>query len=161
MKAMKAINKQRPTAGPRLGTNPRSDTVPARRPALRFMRSGHLQVSNLNQDQEPLRSAEPPLGAILVPSDAPRRGSAPRFLGNAFAVLAIFCVLTSPAAEKDPIQKPTDLTDLPLEALMNLDVPKVYGASKHEQTTTEAPSSVTVAQADDIRKYGQIGRAHV
>jgi iron complex outermembrane receptor protein len=47
-----------------------------------------------------------------------------------------------------------DLTTLPLEALMNLDVPTVYGASRLEQKTTEAPSSVTIVTSDEIKKYG-------
>jgi outer membrane receptor for ferrienterochelin and colicins len=47
-----------------------------------------------------------------------------------------------------------DLTELPLEALMNLDVPKVYGASRVEQKVTEAPSSITIIGSDEIKKYG-------
>ena len=52
--------------------------------------------------------------------------------------------------------KPTapDLTELPLEALMDIEVPKVYGASKIEQKATEAPASVTIITADEIKKYG-------
>ncbi len=50
--------------------------------------------------------------------------------------------------------KPVDLTELPLETLMNIDVRTVYGASKMEQKTTEAPSSVTIVTADEIKKYG-------
>ena len=49
---------------------------------------------------------------------------------------------------------PADLTEMPLEALMNIEVPKVYGASKFEQKITEAPSSVTVITSDDIKRYG-------
>ncbi len=63
-------------------------------------------------------------------------------------------LLASALAEENSRPKPVDLTDLPLEALMNLDVPKVYGASKLEQKATEAPSSVTVVTADEIKKYG-------
>ncbi len=37
---------------------------------------------------------------------------------------------------------------------MNLDVPKVYAASKLEQKTTEAPSSITIVTDDEIKKYG-------
>src|SRR5437588_6519771 len=50
--------------------------------------------------------------------------------------------------------KPLDLTDLPLEALMNLDIPKVYAASKVEQKATEAPASITVITAEEVKKYG-------
>ena len=47
-----------------------------------------------------------------------------------------------------------DLTSLSLEDLGNLKVNMVYGASEHEQKTTEAPSSVTIITADEIRGYG-------
>jgi len=36
---------------------------------------------------------------------------------------------------------------------MNL-MSKVYAASKIEQKTTEAPSSVTIVTADEIKKFG-------
>jgi hypothetical protein len=48
----------------------------------------------------------------------------------------------------------SDLTELSLETLMEIEVPKVFGASKIEQRTTEAPSSVTVINADEIKRYG-------
>ncbi len=53
-----------------------------------------------------------------------------------------------------PNTNSVDLTSLPLEALMNLDVPKVFAASKVEQKATEAPASVTVVSSDDIKKHG-------
>jgi iron complex outermembrane receptor protein len=64
------------------------------------------------------------------------------------------CVFSTLPAESTPPQKPIDLTELPLEALMNLDVPKVYAASKIEQKVTEAPSSVSIVTADEIKKFG-------
>jgi outer membrane receptor for ferrienterochelin and colicins len=48
-------------------------------------------------------------------------------------------------------QSNVDLTTKTLEDLMNI---QVYAASKHEQSTTDAPSSVTVVTADEIQKYG-------
>lgn len=47
-----------------------------------------------------------------------------------------------------------DLADLNLEQLMDLTVEKVYGASKFEQDVTEAPASVSVVTAADIKIYG-------
>jgi iron complex outermembrane receptor protein len=41
-----------------------------------------------------------------------------------------------------------------LEQLMEIEVSKVYAASKYEQKITEAPSSVTIVSSDEIRKYG-------
>src|SRR5882762_6169881 len=58
------------------------------------------------------------------------------------------------AAQADPNIKTADLTELPLETLMNMEVPTVYGASKFEQKTTEAPSSISVVSADEIKRYG-------
>ena len=47
-----------------------------------------------------------------------------------------------------------DLKRMTIEELMEVEVTTVYGASKYEQKTTEAPSSVTVITSDEIRKYG-------
>ncbi|MBI5739822.1 MAG: TonB-dependent receptor [Nitrospirae bacterium] len=44
-----------------------------------------------------------------------------------------------------------DLTEMSIEELMNV---TVYGASKFEQKTTEAPSSVSIITSEDIKKYG-------
>jgi outer membrane receptor for ferrienterochelin and colicins len=46
------------------------------------------------------------------------------------------------------------LTQLSLEELAAVKVDKVYGASKHEQLISEAPSSVTIVTADDFKKFG-------
>jgi outer membrane receptor for ferrienterochelin and colicins len=44
-----------------------------------------------------------------------------------------------------------DLADASLEELTNI---QVYSASKHMQSASEAPASVTVVTADEIQKYG-------
>ncbi len=46
------------------------------------------------------------------------------------------------------------LKKLSLEELMEVKVEKVFGASKHEQKLTEAPSAVTIISADEIKKQG-------
>jgi iron complex outermembrane receptor protein len=71
-----------------------------------------------------------------------------------FLMLALSFALGVPAAENDPNPPTGDLTELPLEALMNLEVPKVYAASKLEQETTEAPASTTIVTSDEIKKFG-------
>src|SRR4030042_6440423 len=67
----------------------------------------------------------------------------------------IFTMLTI-VVYAEEIKSPTspDLTQLGIEELMEIEVATVYGASKYEQKVTEAPSSVTVITADEIKKYG-------
>ena len=48
-------------------------------------------------------------------------------------------------------QTTKDLSEASLEELTNI---QVYSASKHMQSASEAPSSVTVITADEIQKYG-------
>jgi outer membrane receptor for ferrienterochelin and colicins len=73
---------------------------------------------------------------------------------RASPILVLSLALGMPAAEVTATPTAADLTELPLEALMNIEVPKVYGASKLEQKETEAPASVTIVTADEIKKYG-------
>ena len=40
------------------------------------------------------------------------------------------------------------------ESILFQDIPSVFGASKYEQKVTEAPSSVSIVTADEIKKYG-------
>ena len=55
------------------------------------------------------------------------------------------------AATADP---PGGLADKSLEDLMSVEVGTVFGAAKREQRVTEAPSSVTILTAEDIRMFG-------
>ena len=48
----------------------------------------------------------------------------------------------------------TSLVGLSLEELTATKVDTVYGASKYEQKTTEAPSSVSIITQDEIQRYG-------
>jgi len=47
-----------------------------------------------------------------------------------------------------------DLFGMNLDQLMKVEVPVVFGASKHEQKITEAPSAVSIVTADDIKRNG-------
>lgn len=58
------------------------------------------------------------------------------------------------AGDRETAADAETLFDMSLEELMDVEIDTVYGASKHEQKTTEAPSSITVIRADEIRKYG-------
>ncbi len=67
----------------------------------------------------------------------------------------IFCSTALPAvAGVAPANMSGDLTELSIEALMEIEVDTVYGAAKREQKVTEAPSSVSIVTAADIRQYG-------
>lgn len=60
------------------------------------------------------------------------------------------------ATDAAPPSAKVDLTEIPLEQLMyNFQVQSVYGASKHEQKLSEAPSSVTIIDAEEIDLYGR------
>ena len=66
-----------------------------------------------------------------------------------FSLLFLFMMLSP--VEAYSANPEIDLADLSLEELMNI---KVTGASKFEQTVAEAPSSVSVVTANEIKKYG-------
>ncbi|MGC9944266.1 MAG: TonB-dependent receptor, partial [Verrucomicrobiota bacterium] len=111
-----------------------------------------------------------------------RHSLLPILPGSVLFVLQIFCVLLlllliPPGARADNVtnsvhpgsptnslhadasassgtNQPPDISELPLEALMQLQVPEVYSASKYEQKATEAPSSTTVITSDEIKRYG-------
>lgn len=44
--------------------------------------------------------------------------------------------------------------EMSVEELMSVEVAVVFGASKYQQQVTEAPASVSIVSADDIKKYG-------
>jgi iron complex outermembrane receptor protein len=65
----------------------------------------------------------------------------------------------SPAARPAATPAPAglagdDFTGMNLQQLMQVEVPLVYGASKHEQKITEAPSAVSIITADEIKRNG-------
>src|SRR6185369_729036 len=76
-------------------------------------------------------------------------------------LLALFSLLAGVTAEATQATPPTsndaetaktqEYLQLGLEELMNVEV---YGASQHTQKVMEAPASVTIITADEIKKYG-------
>jgi outer membrane receptor for ferrienterochelin and colicins len=84
-----------------------------------------------------------------------RSSGATSLLGGLRWALFALAFALAPAFSAEVSNPPkTDLTEVPLEALMQMDVPKVVGASKFEQKTTEAPASVTVVSNEEIKRYG-------
>jgi iron complex outermembrane receptor protein len=57
-------------------------------------------------------------------------------------------------AQAPPADPPGGLADKSLEDLMSVEVGTVFGAARREQRVTEAPSSVTIVTAEDIRLFG-------
>ncbi len=68
-----------------------------------------------------------------------------------FAALIALGVLVSGSACPAQDAKPEDLSDKTIEELSQI---TVYSASKHEQSVSDAPSSVTVITGDEIQRYG-------
>src|SRR5262245_50567142 len=75
-------------------------------------------------------------------------------LRTGLALLAVLSGVLSGFADTHSTVATADITELPLEALMEIEVPRVFSASKYEQLVTEAPSSVTVVTAEEIKRYG-------
>lgn len=78
------------------------------------------------------------------------------FIIKLYSFLQLICVLFfyTAYAEEAEIYTQKDLMSLSIEELMKIEVATVYGASRYEQKVTEAPSSVSIVTADDIKKYG-------
>src|SRR5204863_6058936 len=70
--------------------------------------------------------------------------------------LALLCMAAASwAVEAQPAPaKTVEPTDISLEELVKMEIPIVEGASKYKQKTTEAPASVTIITADEVKKYG-------
>lgn len=54
-----------------------------------------------------------------------------------------------------------ELDTLSLDQLMDMNIHLVYGASKYEQRVTQAPSSISIVTAEDIRRFGYTDLADV
>lgn len=72
----------------------------------------------------------------------------------ALAFLGLWTACTGASNTPEAPLEQDALFDLSLEELMEVEVDTVYSASKYEQKVSEAPSSVTVITADEIRLYG-------
>jgi outer membrane receptor for ferrienterochelin and colicin len=77
--------------------------------------------------------------------------------GPVFLIRSLLCALflfAFTARADNSTNQTEDLTQLPLEALMQIQVPEVVSASKFEQKATEAPASTTVITTDEIKRFG-------
>ena len=75
---------------------------------------------------------------------------------GALAVILIAGCSTLAWAQSAELQQDSsiELSGLSLGELLELRIDSVYGASRHNQKVTEAPSSVTIVTADEIQRYG-------
>ncbi len=71
--------------------------------------------------------------------------------GLSLTIVVAVSLPTNASAERDTV---TSLVGLSLEELTATKVDTVYAASKYEQKTTEAPSSVSIITQDEIQRYG-------
>ena len=88
--------------------------------------------------------------AGVTPSACHRRHRASRHshASSCWLVLFLLFMFAVTAAAQEETK---DLGEASLEELGNI---QVYSASKHMQSTSDAPASVTVITADEIQKYG-------
>jgi outer membrane receptor for ferrienterochelin and colicins len=84
---------------------------------------------------------------LLTPSHSCAQSPAKRRIpGGSWLLIIVLLAIPATAQEQKK-----DLGDASLEELGTI---QVYSASKHLQSASDAPSSVTVITADDIQKYG-------
>jgi outer membrane receptor for ferrienterochelin and colicin len=69
-----------------------------------------------------------------------------------FGVILCLRLPFAVAATSDMVS--ADLKKLSIEQLMEVEVDTVYGASRYEQKVSDAPSSVSIVTAEQIRKFG-------
>ena len=95
-------------------------------------------------------------GCIETPRE--RLGCARRMaFGLLFALALGVCAAAAPTAPVAPANAgtaPGSIADLTLEQLMDVTVDRVYGASRHMQKVTQAPSAVSIVSGDEVTRYG-------
>lgn len=69
-------------------------------------------------------------------------------------LLFLLVVAGLAVAPAEAFAQPSRLTDLSLEELADVRIQSVFGATDRLQPMTEAPASVTIVTAEDIRRFG-------
>lgn len=73
---------------------------------------------------------------------------------KAMSCLLVLCSLALAAPAHAQTETADGLTSLSLEELLQVDVERVFSASRFVQDVRRAPASVTVITAEDIRRFG-------
>ncbi len=79
------------------------------------------------------------------------RGKNKLFQPFFFFGVTLFFLLPSAASAQEELSPSPPISE---EAILFQEIPSVYSASKYEQKITEAPSSVSIVTAAEIKKYG-------
>ncbi len=74
-----------------------------------------------------------------------------RYKGLLAVILSLFPLVAHARAETDPAPAPDPSSE---ELILFQEIPSVFGASKYEQKSSEAPASITIISAEEIRRYG-------
>lgn len=74
--------------------------------------------------------------------------------GRTALISFVFFLMSSYQAFAQSGGPPVELAMAGDEMMLFQEIPSVYGASKYEQKVTEAPSSVSIVTAGEIKKYG-------
>ena len=68
-------------------------------------------------------------------------------------VAVLICALAAPVRAQQPAGADPD-APVTLEQLLSMDVERVFGASRFQQSVLEAPASVSIITRDDIERFG-------
>ncbi|HXW05375.1 MAG TPA: TonB-dependent receptor [Vicinamibacterales bacterium] len=84
-------------------------------------------------------------------------------LGTVSRLALLLALSASPLAAQTGggAPQPAALGELSLEELASLKIDSVYGASRYTQKVTQAPSSISIVTADEIRKHGYTSLAGI
>jgi iron complex outermembrane receptor protein len=116
--------------------------------ALLLIAAGHVSGTSVAFAEESLNRSPRP------------RPSWRWFLSFCFAG-AFACLIGEGRAQELNRASTNNPTELSLEELVNIQVDSVFGASKYEQKVTQAPASVSIVTADEIKKFGYRSLADV
>ena len=106
------------------------------------------QPWNASEHSIPRRSAR---SSTTLHQRITERFHSPKFFASA-ALLLLLSLGLAEAQTRPPNAE--ELMNLSFDELLKVKVDKVYGASKYAQPTTQAPSSITIVDSTQIKRFG-------